>query len=211
MHLWQWMNGNSGALQSIAAIVSLLLTGVTIVVLLVTWRAIRDQAKEARALTAAAKEQIGVLKVQTMELTNQAYAASAASKATAVANELAVESNRLFQEQLLGEMRPVLVFAMTFDPERHATRDAVKNVGRGIAVDIQMCLGLPKDNTPGRYLSVRSVIGAGDEVAISLNQKLMRESGITIRYSSLDGRRFSTVIYMRDDSVKHDFAEYDSD
>lgn len=36
MNFWQWLNANSGALQSIAGILAAVLTGVTIGVLIVT-------------------------------------------------------------------------------------------------------------------------------------------------------------------------------
>jgi hypothetical protein len=74
-----------------------------------------------------------------------------------------------------------------------------------------MCGGMPKDDMPGRYMPIRSVIGAEDKVPVSLDPTFLRTSGITVRYTSLDGRRFATVLYMRDDSVKHDFMEYGPD
>lgn len=60
MNLLSWLNTNSGALQSIAAIMAIFLTVVTIKVLTVTWHSIRDQAKAARAFTAVAVDQTQV-------------------------------------------------------------------------------------------------------------------------------------------------------
>jgi hypothetical protein len=64
MNVWNWLNANSGALQGLFAIVSAVLTAVTIVVLVVTWRVIKRQAiaselqaDAARALTRVAEEQ----------------------------------------------------------------------------------------------------------------------------------------------------------
>jgi hypothetical protein len=50
MDIWSWLNANSGALQSILALV-------TICVLFITWGAIKIQADAARALTKVAVEQ----------------------------------------------------------------------------------------------------------------------------------------------------------
>ena len=57
MNFWQWMNANSGALQSIAGILAAVLTAVTIGVLIVTWKAIKVQSDAARALTQTAERQ----------------------------------------------------------------------------------------------------------------------------------------------------------
>lgn len=57
MNFWQWLNANSGALQSIAGILAAVLTGVTIGVLIVTWKAIKVQSDAARALTQTAERQ----------------------------------------------------------------------------------------------------------------------------------------------------------
>jgi hypothetical protein len=208
MHVWHWMNDNSGALQSLAATVGLLLTGITIAVLLVTRRAIQEQAKEARSLTTAANEQITVAKAQTISFTNQALAAQDAATATERANKLAEESNRLMSEQLLADLRPILVYTQSFDATTLMTHDAVKNVGRGPAVDVQIALGVAKDAMPGEYIQSRTVIGINDDIPISINPKFLQTAAITIRYDSLDGRRFTTTFYRCGDSVKHDFLEF---
>ena len=64
MNVWNWLNASSGVLQGLFAIVSAVLTAVTIVVLVVTWRAIKRQAiaselqaDAARALTRVAEAQ----------------------------------------------------------------------------------------------------------------------------------------------------------
>jgi len=64
MDTWCWLNANSGALQSLFAILGAVLTVASIFVLTVTWRAIMRQAlaselqaDAARALTQVAEEQ----------------------------------------------------------------------------------------------------------------------------------------------------------
>jgi hypothetical protein len=64
MRFWCWLSSNSAALQSIAALGSVALAAITILVLIATWRAIKRQAaaaeeqtEAARALTRVATEQ----------------------------------------------------------------------------------------------------------------------------------------------------------
>ncbi len=70
MNAWSWLNANSGGLQSIFAILGVVLTVASIFVLTVTWRAIRRQAlaselqaDAARALTKVAEEQTKMQKM----------------------------------------------------------------------------------------------------------------------------------------------------
>jgi hypothetical protein len=62
--VWQWFNSNASQLQSVAALSGVVVTLVSIIVLFVTWRAIKRQAvaselqaDAARALTRVAEEQ----------------------------------------------------------------------------------------------------------------------------------------------------------
>lgn len=57
MNPWQWLNQNAGAVQSIASLLAAILSGITIGVLIVTWKAIKVQADAARALTQTAERQ----------------------------------------------------------------------------------------------------------------------------------------------------------
>lgn len=86
----------------------------------------------------------------------------------------------------------------------------IKNVGRGAAVDVQLAIGNAKDDMPKAYISSRTLIGGGDAAFISINQQLFAETGMTIHYASLDGRRFVTSVYMMDNAIKHDFEELKS-
>jgi hypothetical protein len=214
MNVWEWLNQNSGALQSIAALLVVVLTVLTIRVLWVTWDAIKrgalaseSQADAARALTLLAKEQTEVARQQTEAIAKQSVAALQSATATDAANRISEEANRLTVEQIRADLRPILIFDSVFYPDPKMSRDAIKNVGRGPAKDVQISIGTAKDELPKGYIPSRTLIGSGDAAFISINKQMFVETGMTIHYASLDGRRFVTSIYMRENAVKHDFEE----
>jgi hypothetical protein len=214
MQFWQWLNQNSGALQSIAALSVVVLTVATVTVLWVTWDAIKrgaiaseSQAEAARALTQLAKEQTEVARQQTDAIAKQSVAALQSVAATDAANRIAEEANRLTVEQLRANLRPILIFDSVFYPDQKMSRDAIRNVGRGPAKDVQISIGTAKDELPKGYISSRTLIGSGDAAFLSINQQLFAETGMTIHYASLDGRRFVTSVYMLEKAIKHDFEE----
>jgi hypothetical protein len=210
MNFWSWLNTNAGALQGLFAMVSALLTAVTIGVLIVTWKAIRTQAMEARALTEVARRQTEVAIQQTEVIARQSEAALQSAAATEAANRISEEANRLTVEQIRVDLRPILIFDSIFYPEQKMSRDAIKNVGRGPAKDVQISIGTAKDELPKGYISSRTLIGSGDAAFLSINQQMFAQTGMTIHYASLDGRRFVTSIYMRENAIKHDFEELKS-
>ena len=214
MQFWQWLNQNSGALQSIAALSVVALTVATVAVLWVTWGAIKrgaiaseSQAEAARALTQLAKEQTEVARTQNEAIAKQSAAALQSATATDAANQISEEANRLTLEQIRADLRPILIFDSGFYPDQKMSRDAIKNVGRGPAKDVQISIGTAKDELPKRYIPTRTLIGSGDAAFLSINQQIFAETGMTIHYASLDGRRFVTSAYLLDNAVKHDFEE----
>jgi len=214
MCLWQWLNDNSGALQSIAALLVVVLTSLSIGVLWVTWGAVKRgaaaseaQAEAARALTLLAKEQTEVARQQTEAITKQSMAALSSLDATRAANLISEEANTLMAAQIRVDLRPILIFDAVFYPEQNRSRQAIKNVGRGPARDVQISIGTAKDDLPKRYIPARTLIGAGDAAFLAINERMFAESGMTIHYSALDGRRFATVVYMLENAIKHDFEE----
>lgn len=215
MHIWEWLNQNSGALQSIAALSVVLLTAITIAVLWATWDAIKRgalaseaQAEAAHALARLAKEQTEVARQQTEALAAQSEAALKSAAATDAANHISKDANRLTMEQIQADLRPILIYGYTFHQGQGLTRDAIKNVGRGPAKDVQISIGTAKDELPKGYIPSRTLIGSGEEVIISINHELFVETGMTIHYASLDGRRLVTSIYMHEvGAIKHDFEE----
>lgn len=217
MQIWQWLNQNAGALQSIAALFVVVLTVISIRVLWVTWDAIKrgaiaseSQAEAARALTLLAKEQTEVAKQQTQAIASQSEAALRSAIATDAANRISEDANRLMVEQIQADLRPILIYGFTFHQGQNTTRDAIRNVGRGPATNVQIGIGLAKDGAPKTYISSRTLIGSGDEVIISINHEMFVKYGMTIHYASLDGRRFATSIYMLENAIKHDFEELKS-
>ena len=71
-------------------------------------------------------------------------------------------------------------------------------------------IGTAKDELPKGYIPSRTLIGSGDAAFISINQQMFVETGMTIHYASLDGRRFVTSVYMLEKALKHDFEEVKS-
>ena len=64
MNILAWFNSNSGALQSVFALAGVVLSVLTIVVLLVTWGAIKRQAIAAQLQADAARALIRVAEEQ---------------------------------------------------------------------------------------------------------------------------------------------------
>jgi hypothetical protein len=89
MNLWTWLNCNSGALQSVLAVVTILVLGFT-------WRAINVQANAARALTRVA--------IQQTQATRDA-AESTKRQADLIANQLELNTAPL----LVSELGPKVV------------------------------------------------------------------------------------------------------
>lgn len=217
MPIWQWLNQNSGALQGIASLLVVLLTGITIAVLWATWDAIKrgafaseSQAQAARALALLAKEQTEVARQQTEALAKQSEAALQSAAATDAANLISKDENRLTMEQIQADLRPILIYGHTFDQGQQKTLDVIENVGRGPAKDVQISIGRVEDGLPKKYIPTRTLIGSGDKVAIAINDQSFSQTGMTIYYASLDGRRFVTSIYMLEGALKHDFKEQEA-
>ena len=154
----------------------------------------------ARALTKVAIE-------QTEAIRKQADAALQSVAVTTSANRIAEEANRLSVEQLKADLRPILVCDFTFDPDQIQTRGTVKNVGRGPAKDVQISIGTAKDELPKNYIGSRTLIGSSDEVSVLVNYGLFKQTGMTIHFTSLDGQRSVTSVYMQEHAIKHDFEE----
>jgi hypothetical protein len=193
MNPWLWLNANSGAIQSVLALV-------TIVVLAFTWWAIKIQADAARALKRVAIE-------QTEAIREQAEAALQSVAVTDAANRIAEKAVGLSVEQKMADLRPILIFEITLNQAIHITQNAIRNVGRGPATDVQISIGRAKDQMPKSYIPCRTLIGSGDQVSFAINREEFIRSGMTIYYSSLDGRRFASSIYVYEGSIKHDFEE----
>jgi len=171
-----WLSNNSEAIQSI-------LSGITIVVLVFTWRAANKQAHAAEAQAEAARALTIVGKAQTA--------------AAEIAAQLALKANELTRIQMLARMRPILV--MVQDPLRRAgTADKmnyfIRNQGPGAAQHVAWWYGRP--NRPPRFDQrvSSSLIGSGHDAEIVLNLDQVAHDEVTISYDSLDGQGYLTFV-----------------
>jgi hypothetical protein len=210
MHeFWTWLNSNATAVQALASLFGALLTLATIIVLVATYRAARAQADAARALTEVANRQTALAKEQTETINQQTQAALRSASATETANRISEETNRLSLEQVKEDLRPMLVYAFVFDQSTHNTLPAIRNIGHGVANNVQLSIGTAKDDLPKQYIpQARSVIGASDEVFISIDRTMVQKAGMTIHYTSMDERCFTSTVYYLDGSIRQEFEEY---
>jgi hypothetical protein len=107
MRFWNWLLTNSAAIQGAAALVGVALTAITIIVLVVTWKAIMRQAKAAEEQTIAARAATAVAEEQ--------------KKAAVDAAESARKQSELLLSQLEQSSAPLLVA----EPD---DRNGMKNV-----------------------------------------------------------------------------------
>jgi hypothetical protein len=139
MTVSDWLARNSAAFQSIAAACNVALALITIVVLVVTWKAIMRQAKAAEDQTEAARALTQVAKDQT--------------KAATDAAESARKQSDLLSAQIEQSTAPLLVAE---PDEREGMRNCkLVNRGTGVAFQILYWQGdrdATKDNT--RYKGV---------------------------------------------------------
>ena len=209
MNFWSWLNANSGGLQSLFAMVSSVLSAITIGVSLVTWKAIRTQAAEARALTEVAERQTEVAWQQKEATVEQTRVAVDSVSAMRVSNVLGTEAHNLALAKMRSDMLPILVFDSLYDREANIQRDAIRNVGPGPAREVQVSLGAnPPDDATKQYIPARTVLGAADAVSLGINPNLLREHGMTIHYESLDGRRFTMCVYSSGPAWRHELNEF---
>jgi hypothetical protein len=208
MRFWCWLTANSEALESFAALVGVTLSALTIIVLIVTWRAIKAQADAAKALTDVAKKQTDLAEQQrvvseraTLAAEKQAEAAiasSAVSEAQRKATEDAARAERVHSEltrhQILSQLRPVLVFGN----KPHATMGGstitfVENHGEGIALNIRVQI-IQRAKEPLRDVHVGvNVLGPNKSAEFLYDYRNTVDGRIQARYDSFDGRHFVTA------------------
>jgi len=184
MNTWKWLIDNSAPLQSIAAILVVVLTVVTIRVLWVTWDAIKRgalaseaQAEAARALTALAKEQTEVARQQTEAITKQSLAA--------------MEQVALAKRQITETVRPILTVRLL---SRQTTNDGsmqmtlrVVNEGEGVALDVWWMYGKPSIEPHQRNRVEEGIIPPGVERILRVDEPIAAQEGVLIVYESLSG------------------------
>ncbi len=179
MNAWCWLNANSGALQSLFAILGAILTVASILVLTVTWRAIKRQARAselqadaARALTQVAEEQTRAAK-------------DAATSAKTQCD--------LLSSQLELSTAPLLVA----EPDDRPNMRNYKLVNRGQGMAFQVCYwkGM-RDEKPEQVGLVTptqpSTLAPGIPVYVPIPPGW---SFWTAQYKGIDGQERWTVIY----------------
>ena len=224
---WCWLTANAVALESLAALVGLVLSAVTIFVLIITWKAIKAQANAANALIDVAKEQADAAKKQTevgeqQRLASEraslaaekqveaAIASSAVAEAQRKATEEAARAGRVQSEltrhQILAQLRPVLAFASKPNPAMgDSTMTAIENHGEGIALNVTVQLDRPKTHPRDRMQFIHvevNVLGPNKNARIYYSYQDAAEGTIYARYDSLDGRHFVTTAVVNGQSFK---------
>jgi hypothetical protein len=170
MNVWCWLNTNSGALQSIVAVMGAVLTVASIIVLFVTYRAVKEQADAARALTKGAEE--------------QTQAAKNAAESTKRQADLA-------SSQLELSTAPLIVAKSGINPKANIQVHQLSNRGQGVAFQVGYWKG-PHNLIGAEVFFINpSTLASGDCVDIA-----EREWEVwTIRYKGIDRQDRWTVVY----------------
>jgi hypothetical protein len=180
MNVWRWLSSNSAAVQSIAALFSIVLASVTIYVLIVTWRAIKRQA-------AATEQQAAAARALTQVAADQTLAAKDAA-------ESARRQSELLSSQIEQSVAPLLVV----EPDDRPHFQNCKLVNRGPGVAFQICYwngglalknhGKGPDTTPVQP----STLGPGNSAYLQIPPAW---EVLTVRYKGIDRGERWTVFY----------------
>ena len=175
---WCWLNDNSGALQSIASLLGVLLTLSTIFLLAITWIAVKRQALASEAQAEAAR----TLTKVAIEQTNAAIDAAASAK----------RQSDLFSAQIEQSLAPLLVA----EPDDRDGSRAYKLVSRGpgVAFKVYVWRGGPEERklSPSLIAVQPSTLGPGSFAY------LLREPTwdvFTVIYKGMDREERYTVVY----------------
>jgi len=175
MHLWRWLNQNSGALQSIAAFLIAVLTIITIRVLWATWGAIKQQATAADALTKVADAQ---------------------TKAAENAAKSAQRQAELLASQIELDTAPLLVAEPDLGQAIPAYRNyKIVNRGQGVAFQVYFWAGeLEAKNAMGISITAVQPSTLAPNASTSVAIKDQWEAW-TIRYKGIDRCERWTIVH----------------
>lgn len=178
-NLWCWLTSNSGPLQSISALLSVGLAFVTIVVLVITWRAIKRQAK-------AAEEQAIAARALTEVATEQTKAAVDAARS-------AEKQSNLLSAQIEQSTAPLLVS----EPDDRSGFKNYKLVNRGPGVAFQLFYwqgGLDVRSSEGfpAFFISPSTLAPGNYVYLPIPPAW---EVFTVRYKGVDRGERWTIVY----------------
>jgi len=193
MKFWSWLSANSSTVQTIAALASVVLTALTIIVLIVTWKAIKRQARAAEEQTIAARAATAVAEEQ--------------KRAAVDAAESARKQSELLSAQLEQSVAPLLVA----EPD---DRQGMKNVrlvnrGPGVAFKIYYFNGHMDLLVPGSSLPIvpvqPSTLGPGNFVYLPIPPGW---DVTTVVYKGMDRMERFTIIYSdKNKSQEHVFTK----
>ncbi len=176
MNDWSWLNANSGALQSVLALVTIFVLGFT------AW-AIKVQADAARALTRVAEEQ------------------SKAAKAAAASAEVQA---RLTAEQTELSTAPLLVFEP--DERVHNNEWRLVNRGQGVAFQVHLWQGgfehfHPREGTAYSCMVLNpSTLAPGMSIYLKIDPQ-WREW--TLKYKGIDDQHRATKMNRNNSGGQH--------
>lgn len=141
MMFWYWLHDNANALQAVAGLFGIALTVVTVCVLVVTWNAIKRQAKAAEEQADAARALTKVARQQT--------------EAAMDAAESAKKQADLLSEQIEQSTAPLLVAELDENPNMQRYR--LINRGNGVAFQVSYYRGEAPKNVTSSASGVRGV------------------------------------------------------
>jgi hypothetical protein len=176
MHVWNWLNANSGAVQSVLAAATILVLGFT------AW-AIKLQADAARALTRVAVEQ-----------TNAAKAAASAAEAQA----------RLTADQIELSTAPLLIFEPDARVNSHQWR--LVNRGLGTAFQVHYWQGgfehfHPRYGSAWSFEVLNpSTLAPGKFVYLKINPQW---PSWTVKYRGIDDQARATKLNRNNSGGQH--------
>ena len=142
---------------------------VTIVVLIFTWRAALKQARAAETLTESTKHQI------------------AANEASAQAAREQVEVAR---RQITESLRPIL----TFSSDTLAGHGRALNEGNGVALDVWWTYGEWGGKISERFELGRRLAPPGRDLKFKFDKQKMEAKGLLLVYRSLAGITSATYV-----------------
>lgn len=208
-HFWHWLTYGQNA-TALGVLLATTVNLFAVIVLIRTLLAVNRQAGASDRQAQAAEEQAKAARKQT-EVSEQqriaaeraavaaeeqvrgAISATAVSEAQRIAAEQAAKAQRehseLIRQQLLANLRPILIVSKRSD--KHGNLEyLVENHGQGIALFIRAnyC-----SRSHQSMAVAHDILGPNHEAPIKLDWKSFEEAGLQIRYTSQDGRFFTTT------------------
>jgi hypothetical protein len=213
--MWHWIQLNSGAVQSVAAVIGAVIGFLTVPVLLMTYFAARDAAAAARQQAEAARALTEVSKAQQVATERAAIAAEAQVESAVASSALAREQLVAFQQsaaaerdqteltrqRTLASLRPLLHFQI--QTANRGSWLVLVNVSGALALSVEVFNGTPDlpgtevripypTMAPGAEMTLEGVDWRTEFVAG--RSRTLGPVPIFARFRSQDGRQFTTVV-----------------